>query len=212
MALRIPDDVINATKKTVDLAAKPLTALREFFSTFDPQQKNQFIAIILPEVLPSNTTFADRAKVIARSVFDATMFEFHIQNLDIPVNGIDYTRYDHLQAAQDITWADEVTVSFIENELSAVRTFLQNWMSLSFERNLTYPKGGYVFNDNQYLARKKIIIMPQSRTGIPNTVWIEIRGARFKSMENFTFDQQSPDPMMISVTMAVDGVYLNSLI
>ena len=54
--------------------------------------------------------------------------------------------------------------------------------------------------------------MPQTRMKVPSPVWLEIRGARFKSMGNFSFDQQSSDPMMIEVTMAVDSVYLTSIL
>lgn len=209
--LQAPPSVLINAKKTIDIAAKPINLVHEFLNSFDPQQKNQFICLITPEIPPNITTFADTALQIARSVLDATTLEFYVQNLDIPVTGIEYSRFDNLQAVQDITWADEVNLTFIEGELSPVRTFLQNWQSLTFERNLS-PTGGYVFNDNQWLGRKKIIILPMMRTKIPNTVWIEIRGARFKSMDNFQFDQQSPDPMMIGVQLAVDGVYLNSLI
>ena len=209
--LQAPDSVLNKAKKTIDLAAKPINVAKDFLMSLDPQQKNQFVCIITPEIPPKLTSFADTAKQIARSVLDATTFEFYVQNIDVPLNAIEYMRLDHLQAVQDITWADEVTMTFIESESCPVRSFLQNWQSLTYERNLS-SKGGVVFNDNQWISRKKIIILPLMRSKIPNTIWLEIRGARIKNIGNFSFDQQSPDPMMIEVTMAVDSVYLNSLI
>jgi len=211
MSLRPSDSVINASKKAVDKLGALSQDARFFLETLDPQQKNQFQILVSPEVATGGSvTFADRALQAAKSVLDTKVFSFFIQNLDIPIDAIEYTRHDSLQAVQDVAFADDVNFTFIEDESCVVRTFLQNWMSLSFKRDIV--NGGYLFNDNQYLARKKIIILPLMRTGIPNTVWIEIRGARYKSMENFTFDQQTPEPMMIPISLACDGIYLRSLL
>lgn len=208
--MRLPDNVLINTKKTIDIAAKPLNVVKDFLTSLDPQQKNQFLCIIVPEVPPKIAEVMIDADALARSALDAVTFEFYVQNIDIPTNALDYMRLDHLQAVQDITWAEEVTMIFLEGELAPVRSFLLNWQSLTYERNIT--KGGYTFKDNQWAGRKKIIIMPQTRMKVPSPVWLEIRGARFKSMGNFIFDQQSSDPMMIEVTMAVDSVYLTSIL
>jgi len=211
--MRLPDSVLINTKKTIDIAAKPLNVVKDFLTSLDPQQKNQFLCIIVPEVPPKLAMV--NKDTLARSALDAVIFEFYVQNIDIPTNALDYMRLDHLQAVQDITWADEVTMTFIEGEFAPVRSFLLNWQSLTYKRNITKgvtEPGGYTFADNQWAGRKKIIIMPQTRMKVPSPVWLEIRGARFKSMGNFSFDQQSPDPMMIEVTMAVDSVYLTSIL
>jgi len=208
--MRLPDSVLINTKKTIDIAAKPLNVVKDFLMSLDPQQKNQFLCIIVPEVPPKLADVMIDADTLARSALDAVTFEFYVQNIDIPTNDLAYMRLDHLQAVQDITWADEVTMTFLEGELAPVRLFLLKWQSLTYKRNIT--KGGYTFEDNQWAGRKKIIIMPQTRMKVPSPVWLEIRGARFKSMGNFSFDQQSSDPMMIEVTMAVDSVYLTSIL
>lgn len=211
--MRLPDSVLINTKKTIDLAAKPLNVVKDFLMSLDPQQKNQFLCIIVPEVPPKIAEVMIDADALARSALDAVTFEFYVQNIDIPTNALDYMRLDHLQAVQDITWADDVTMTFLEGELAPVRSFLLNWQSLTYKRDITkFPPGGYTFADNQWAGRKKIVIMPQTRMKVPSPVWLEIRGARFKSMGNFSFDQQSPDPMMIEVTMAVDSVYLTSIL
>lgn len=213
--MRLPDSVLINTKKTIDIAAKPLNVVKDFLMSLDPQQKNQFLCIIVPEVPPKLAEVMIDADALARSALDAVTFEFYVQNIDIPTNAIDYMRLDHLQTVQDIAWADEVTMTFIEGELAPVRSFLLNWQSLTYKRDITkggYTFGGYTFADNQWAGRKKIIIMPQTRMKVPSPVWLEIRGARFKSMGNFSFDQQSSDPMMIEVTMAVDSVYLTSIL
>ncbi len=208
--MRLPDNVLINTKKTIDIAAKPLNVVKDFLTSLDPQQKNQFLCIIVPEVPPKIAEVMTDADALAKSALDAVIFEFYVQNIDISTNALDYMRLDHLQAVQDITWAEEVTMTFIEGEFAPVRSFLLNWQSLTYKRDIT--KGGYTFEDNQWAGRKKIIIMPQTRMKVPSPVWLEIRGARFKSMGNFSFDQQSPDPMMIEVTMAVDSVYLTSIL
>lgn len=210
MALRPPDSFINNHKKVIDSLSILSKDAKLFLESLDPQQKNQFKIIVTAEPSPVTTTFADKAIQIAKSVLDTKVFDFFIQNLDIPINAIEYARYDHLNTIQDIAFADEVSMSFIEDELCIVRIFLQNWLELTWKQSSN--KGGYVFNDNQYLARKKAIILPIGRGGLPNTVWIEIRGMRIKTIDNFTFDQQTPEPMIIPVTFACDGVYLKSLI
>jgi len=204
-------EVLKTTKKVIDTYGQITKASKAVLDLLDPQQKNLFEIILIPETPPNlnGISALNAAKQIASIALDLAICKFYVQNLDIPLNSLEYSRFDYLQAITDMTYADECTITFIENELSIVRTFMKNWMDLSFERDEFH--GGYLFNDNQWLARKKAIILPQSRTGIPNTVWIELRGLRFKAVQNFSFDQQSFDPMMIPITFACDEIYLNSL-
>jgi hypothetical protein len=205
------DALLKTEKKVADAFGVINQATRAVLDLIDPQQKNVFEIIMTPEVPPNlrGTEGIGLAKQIALTALDTAICTFYVQNLEIPFNSLEYGRFDYLQAITDMTYADECTITFLETELSIVRMFLKNWMDLSFQRDLFH--GGYIFEDNQYLARKKAIIIPQSRTGLPNTVWIEIRGMRFKSIEPFAFDQQSADPMIISCTFACDEIYLNSL-
>lgn len=210
MSLRPSDSVINTHKQVIDKLGLLTQDAKFFLETLDPQQKNKFQILVTAEPSPKPITISDRVVQTAKSVLDSKVFQFFVQNLDIPLDGIDYARYDNLQTVQDVTYADEVSMTFIEDELCIVRMFLQNWLELTMQQNIN--KGGYTFNDNQYLGRKKAIIMPMGRGMTPSTVWLEIRGMRIKNIDNFSFDQQTPEPMMIPVTFACDGVYLRSLI
>jgi hypothetical protein len=144
----------------------------------------------------------------ARSVLDTVVTKLHVQTMDIGFNALEYARYDYHQGITDITYADEVTITFIENELGIVRNFLNNWLKLTMKKD--FINGGYRFNDNQWTGRKKAIIIPQMSVGLPSTAWIELKGLRFKSMDNWAFDQASPDPLKISVTFAIDECWLLS--
>jgi len=204
--------ILKAEKKIIDTYGLINKAAVDVLTILDPQQKNLFEILLIPEPYPYNRTIAplDLATQVAKSIGDTAICKFYVQQMDIPHSSIEYGRFDALQAATDITYADECTITFLESELSLVRIFLKNWMDLTYKKD-TFSDG-YVFADNQWIGRKKAIIFPQSRTGIPNLVWLELRGMRFKFIENFQFDQAASDPMMISVTFACDDIYLNSLI
>ena len=200
--------VLHTTTEGTSILNK---AAMELFQLTDFQQKNQFEIILLPETaknLRGEDTWST-TKRIAKSALDLVVAQFYIQNIDIPHNSVEYARYDNLQAVQDMAYADEITITFIETEAGLVRQFLANWMSLQFTEDKLH--GGYVFADNQWLGRKQAIIMPLSRLGLPQTSWWCVEGMRFKTHDSISFDQQSPDPMTISCTFAVDQVYLTTL-
>ena len=203
--------MLNVMKNTTKGTSLINQAAMELFQLTDFQQKNQFEIVLLPEEFINlrGDTLKDTAKRVAKSALDLTVAQFYVQNMDIPHNAVEFTRYDNLQAVQDMTYADEVTITFIETEAGLVRQFLANWMSLQFTRDEIM--GGYHFADNQWLGRKQAIIMPLSRLGLPQTAWWQIKGMRFKTHDSISFDQQAPDPMTISCTFAVDEVYINTL-
>lgn len=186
-------------------------AAMELFQLTDFQQKNQFEIILLPEVAHNlrGDNAWDNTRRIAKSALDLVVAQFYIQSMDVPHNSVEYSRYDNLQAVQDMAYADEITITFIETEAGLVRHFLANWMSLQFTADPLH--GGYRFADNQWLGRKQAIIMPLSRLGLPQTSWWCVEGMRFKTHDSITFDQQASDPMTISCTFAIDQAYLTTL-
>lgn len=208
----IPNSIINATKSLADTYGIINEGTRYLLDIFNPQNKNLFEILLVPEPLPKNavtidTTLMTTQEYAARSFLDNVVTKLHVQSIDIPFLNLEYARYDYLQGVFDITYADEVTITFIENELGVVRNFLNNWLKLTVKDN---PAGGVVFVDNQWLGRKKAIVIPQMTTGAPSAAWVELRGLRYKLMENWTLAQNESDPMYITVTFACDKCWIIS--
>ena len=202
--------ILKAEKKAADVYGITTQAMLAVLSNLSPQQKNLFECIVTSESYPAKTSglSSSLAKRALKTVLDNSIFKFYVQKIDIPHVSLETTRYDNLQGVSDINYVDEITITFLETEECIVRNFLQNWMDLTFTRQ---SDGTYLFSDDQWAARKKMLIFPQGRTGFPNNVWFEIRGLRFKSREAITLDQSASDPMYITVTFMCDDAYTSSL-
>jgi hypothetical protein len=196
-------NVVNTLKKNADLLSLPTLAAKELLALFNPQNKNLFEMVILPENLSlSNVGWA---------VLDTAMTTVYVQSIDMGFFEVEYTRYNHEQVASGIEFPEDISINFIENEESFVRLYLQKWMAETVAlRTFSGIPGDYVFADNQDGAKKTALIIPQMTTGAPSVCWIKLTGLRFKSMEAWDLSQESGEPLYIKVKCAVDNVQLYS--
>jgi len=196
-------NAVLTAKKAADALALPTLAAKELLQIFSPQNKNLFEMILYPENLS--------VSAIGWAALDTAMTTVFIQSIDMNFFGIEYERYNHEQGAKDIVYPEEATLHLIDNEEAFVRLYLQKWMADTVAlRTFSGIPGDYVFANNQDAAKKTAIIIPQMGTGLPSLCWIRIDGMRFKSMESITLAQDSGEPLIISVQVAVDNVSLMS--
>jgi hypothetical protein len=202
MALLSPA-ITNRLKQVANVTGIQNEAVKDLLTVFDPQNKNLFEILLAP----SNLSFS----TAGWAALDTTIMTLHCQSISAPLFSVKYDRFNHEQAAVDLDYPDNVTITFIENELSFVRLYLQKWMSETV--NMRYYSGipgDYYFKDNQNAAKKTALVMPMTGMNIPSPCWLKLEGLRFASTEDWSFAQTDTDPMIISVTCAVDNVRLFS--
>jgi hypothetical protein len=202
MAL-VNSKTVNATKKAADLAAISTSAAKTLLEVFNPQNKNLFEMTLSPQNISANN-----AAFIA---LDTAMTTVYVQSIDVPFFSLEYIRYNHEQGVLDIEYPSEMTIRILDNEVSFARIYIQKWMAATV--NLKYYTGipgDYVFKDNQNEAKKTAIIIPQMTTGLPSLCWIKVEGMRYKSLEPLSFAQDDPEPLILSLTCAIDNIKLYS--
>lgn len=196
-------NAVTTLKSAADLLALPTLAAKELLTLFNTQNKNLFEMIILPEELSLSS--------VAWSALDTAMVTVYVQSINLSFFGIEYTRYNHEQAANDLSYPGDITINFIENEESFVRLYLQKWISETVNlREFSGIAGDYIFANNQNAAKKTAIVIPQMTTGAPSLCWIKLNGLRYKTMDPWELAQNSTDPLTITCHCAVDNVQLYS--
>lgn len=202
MALLSPN-VTNNLKKVSNAAALPTNAVKALLEVFDVQNKNLFEILLAPTKL----SFAS----VGWAALDTTITSLHCQSISMPFFSLEYTRFNHEQAVTDIEYPGDITINFLENELSFVRIYLQKWMSDTVNlRWYSGVDGDFVFKDNQDAAKKTALVMPMTGMNLPSPCWIKLEGLRYKSIEPWTFSQEENTPFIIAVTCAVDNCRLFS--
>lgn len=204
----IPDSVIRSTKTVANVAAVVTTATKSILELLTPQNKNIFQILLYPQSPdPGETDPTSVATRVAFGILDTTVSTFFIQSLDIPMLGFEYVEYNERKGISNLVYPEEITVTFIENEVGVVRNYLDYWLSTIVQSDYG-DSDGYTFKDNQNVSKKEALIMPMDGLAIPTIGWIKIRGMKYKGMENWSFAQNDGDPMIITATFSVDNVWI----
>jgi len=218
------DLAIRASKTAMDISHGLVNqATKLLLEVFNPQNKNIFEMILTPETIEGVDKKVSISQ-IAHVAVDPLITKVCLQSIDIPMMSFETERVGNAQMISDVIYPEEVTLTFIENELSTVRMWLANWLKqivyVSNDPSYGMIEGlsstplsntpGWTFYENQNFAKKKAIIIPLMTTGLPSLVWYELRGLRIKSIENITFDQKESDPMYITVICSVDNCWMKS--
>ena len=210
--MAVEDTIKQIADNTIGILNKGTRTLLELL---DPQNKNLFEILLYPKAVESNPTDIGS---LASGALDSTITRLYIQNINFPFLGIEYETYNELKGTKGVTYPEDGTITFIENELGIVRNYLNRWLKeIIFpvkEKDATSGilRTNYVFTENQEGAKKNAIIMPLTGLGVPSTGWIKLEGLKYKSMENIEFSQGATDPMLITVTLSCDTVWWKTLV
>jgi len=163
----------------------------------DPQFLNVFELILYPtaEALlnPSNIGLTIAANAVAK---------LFIKSIEIPnFTAISYQRENTETHPTQVEFTDEFSITFYENDLSVVRKFLIKWRNSVMNYSYDF---GWIFKDNQKAAQFDAVILPLTGVNSPGITYIQIKGIKFKSMGDVTFDQSASDPLTITATFACD--------
>lgn len=180
----------------------------------DPQAKSQFEIIVYPQSFDL-TNF----KAIAMTAMDITINKLYVQTINIPAfNGFEYGSATEEKFIKGITYPEEISMTFIENEEGAVRQYLDTWyesivtkgfptlLSIQHAQNMTH-----VFKDNQLASKKDAKIFLQSGRQVPTNGLIDIKGLKLKNSGSVQIGHGEVDYLMIEATFAVDSIEWGTL-
>ncbi len=122
MAL-FPDSVINGFKNVADGYGKLNEGQLALMHLLDPQFMNVFEILIYPQ------NFSLDIGSAAMAALDTVVARLHIQKMTIPFPKFIYEDYGGVKHLIDIEYPEEVTITFLENDLGIVRNYLQYWMN-----------------------------------------------------------------------------------
>lgn len=199
-------DIKRIADKTVGNFNK---ASKDLLNVFDPQNKNLFEVLLYP----SDISFSSPS-TIALAGLDILLTRIYIQSIDVPFLNLDYQDYQEVKEVKDIIYPDSISITFIENELGFVRTYIAKWIETIIEpvKGAKNYENSYYFSPNQQGAKKNGVIVPFTGLGLPSFPVIKFWGLKPKSIENIIFSQGDGDPMLIVVSFNVDNTWLNPLI
>jgi hypothetical protein len=171
------------------------------WQNLDPQYLNCFELILMPDPAAFIANPFGAAMSMASI---AAITKIYIKSIEIGgFSTIDYVREGIETHPSQVNYADEITITFYESDMGVVRRFLIGWRDSTM---FFHPSFGWTFNDNQAAARKNAVILPVSGVGLPSFSVIQVRGLKFKSMGDVTFEQDSSEVLTISATFACNRV------
>jgi hypothetical protein len=203
-----PQPVIEGFKDAADIAGLPNQAQRYLLEMLDPQNKNTFEILFSPVSLGSNPV--QIAKSIAAAAGDTLITRLHLQSLSFGFDGVEFDRAGSVKTyAKNMERANEVTITFIENDLALVRNYILYWQEqvVSFDNKTN----DYVFLEDQEFAKKNCKILLQMGSGLPSPSWITIYGLRPKKIGDVTIGHAETDPWFMEVTFSVDFIKLGTV-
>lgn len=147
----------------------------DFIQKMDPQMKNHFIFIVTRSPWQSTTVLGAIGSTIGAPIDIAVNF-FYVRSVTFP-NSVSF-EYDKVNTdayVKALKIADNVRVTFMEDEKGTVKRYLKEW-----EKKVAFPstdnllgsgpfgeRKGYIFNDNQAAAKRTGILLMRRATTKP---------------------------------------------
>jgi len=186
-------------------------AVRKGIEALSLQHMNIFDLLIYPAVTDPTSLAA-----ITTTALDSIVAKFFIQNISVGLPSLNYEVINETKHIRGITHPESITLTFIEDELGTVRTYLQNWLDdiITVNKDVDSEVGNsqWRFKDDQLASEKNAVLIPLLKSGLPSPVWIQIMGMKYKSINDMNHDQSNGDPMKIEATFKVNKVWFKPLI
>lgn len=205
---------VNTLKKIADNTFGLLNkGVHYLLQQLDPGNKNLYMLILYPKGV-DDLSIGGSILDIALDTLIATVYT---RSFDIPFMSIDYEAFGEIKGSKKVIYPDSVNISLLEDEFGTVRNYLYKWLNnIIFPVDEIDPISGiarvnYVFTDNQEGAKKNAILLSQSGIGLPSLRPIKMYGLKFQSLDNVTYGHGESEPLIYSVTCAVDSVWFAPL-
>lgn len=203
-----PQKVIEGFKDTAETLGTINTAQKYLMELLDPQNMNTFEILIAPASLGKGAK--QIAKQVARIATDSLIARLHLQTVSFGFDGVAFERANDHTYAKSMERVNEVTMTFIENDLAIMRNYIMDWMEDVVEFNPI--TNAYVFKEDQMFARRNCKIILQMGSGIPTPGWITISGMRPTKISDITIGHTEEEPWKMEVMFSVDYAKLSTLL
>jgi hypothetical protein len=128
----------------------------------------------------------------------------YVQTVEATFVSYSYEKADNKSYIKDLEYPESVKITFIENELGTVRSYINSWSKSIAAIN---DDGSFVFEDDQIANKRNAILTPLMKNGLPSGAWVQFKGLKFMNVEPITFDQSSPENMLIEVNFSCDNCW-----
>jgi len=203
----LPQTVIKGMKAALDVAGYVNQGQKYLMELLDPQNKNIFEIIFTPNSMGDDPV--EWEKISARLARDTLITRLHIQSMSFGFDGIEFASADKKTYAKSMERANEVTMTFIENDLAIVRNYMVDWQEdvVAFDPITK----AYVFKQNQEFAKRNCKIFLQMGSMVPSPGWIILDGLRPKKIGDVTIGHGETEPWFMEVTFSTDFIKLETL-
>ena len=204
----LPQSVIKGMKSAAEAVGTIHQAQRYLMELLDTQNKNTFEIIIYPAKF--GTSAGQIAKQAAMAALNTLIARLHLQTISFGFDGIGFESADTKMYAKMMERANEVTITFIENDLGILRNYIMNWQDDVAE--FSAVDNEYVFKEDQEFAKRNCKIFLQMGSGLPSPGWIVINGMRPKKIGDLTIGHGEAEPWFMDVTFVCDNIRLQTLL
>lgn len=220
--MAVPLKALGGVNKTAAKVSGAVTdKAKVYLEKMDIQWKNQFEVFFIPTL--SSTSAFSSALSVTSAALSTVLTKFHVQTMDVNLFSIEYEAMNSEKIATHLVFPEEFTMTFIENDVGAVREFFAKWTRDVVVRKTDKLFGGsgasgyffgqknYLFRDEQDVSKKTAVIIPQMNTGMPSDGWIRLDGVRYKSLGNMTFGHAESDPLLLEVVFTCDNAWFMTI-
>jgi hypothetical protein len=180
--------------------------VKRILEVFDTQNKNMFEIVLYPA--PPKKFGIGTLKTLGLGALDSTLTKIYVQSISCPFLKFEYESYQEVKEIKDLTYPEQMSITFVENELGFVRLYIKKWFEQIVKVDSKDPNS-YVFQANQAGAKKNGAVIPLMGTGLPSLPLIKFYGLKPMGIQDIEFSQAEGDPMLITVDFSVDNVWLN---
>lgn len=171
----------------------------------DPANKNLF------EIIMFMSTFTN-LKMGLHSIMDFPIARIYVQSIDVPFMSFEYENYNEVKEIKDLKYPDEISITFVENEVGFVINYLNFWIQQIVQPDyLNGRPNAYYFKPDQNGVKKNGVIVPLMGLGLPLPGIITFKGLKPMGIENITFSHGDGDPLLITCKFSVDDVWFKTL-
>lgn len=203
-----PQSVIQGFKTVAEAAGTINEGQRNLMELLDPQNKNTFEVIFTPN--STGTNALQIAKISARIARDILITRLHLQTLSFGFDGTSFESADTVTYVKMMERVNEVTMTFIENDLAIMRNYIMDWQEDVVKFNKL--QNNYIFKEDQEFAKRNCKIFLQMGSQVPSPGWITIHGLRPKKIGDLTIGHAEGDPWFMEVTFTCDYIKLDTLL
>jgi len=214
--------ITNTIKKIADNSVGLINQTEQsLIQNLDPGNTNLFQFILYPKTLDdmslAKTAGGSTLMGAVNLAQDTLIAQVYIRQIDVQFMSLEYERINEIQSPKKITFPDAISMQILEDEYGFVGNYLYKWMNSIvypiYEKDpqTSFSRTNYIWANNQEAAKKNATLIPQTGLGLPSLRLIRFYGLKLQNIESVSYSHGNGDPLIYTVTCAVDSVWFKPL-